>query len=799
MSTNHVCNLIFAQRCKPLFITTTLLLLLLLAFAEQFQTLKAFAADGDIVHTTNFSMSCPSGIGVGIAFDGEFLWYSCYDSSPDLYKAEALTGNVVATYNIAGGLGALAWDGTRKKIWAGAGCASGQSGAEVYLIDPMTGLGSLQFTIPNFDGNCLDDGLAYDGENDTLYHSWDGAVTIRHLSVTGVPQADDGFAWGGSSCYNSGLAIGGQLLYQGSNGCNHIWVVDKVTKTAAFDFPTGAGGVRDEDLECDNVTFRPKTVMWSVEAYEPRRAIAFEIPSGTCATGGGVDSDGDGLLDEWEVDGVTIDPDGSGPISPQFIDLPAMGADPNKPDIFLHIDWMEDASHSHRLDPEAIKKVVDAFAAAPYTSPTGSIGINLHIDQGPESILDFNTNTTWGALSRARALTHVNNLGTSGPGGYNWSAFQAIKDEAGGFTETGRTPIFHYVISAHNYGTTTSSGISRGIGASDFIVSLGSFTGGVGSINEQAGTLMHELGHNLGLHHGGSDDVNYKPNYLSVMNYSFQLQGVIKGGVGGVFDYSRFALGNLDEANLHEPTGLGAAAAGYGTRHFCPGSGYVPVANANGPIDWNCDGDSTDSGISADVNNQGGSTQVLTGFDDWTNVKLKGGAIGLAGITPNLPIETEEDLLTVEVANEIVPLLPPVADAGGPYIGVVGETITFDGSGSYDPDGTIVLYEWDFESDGVFDFSSPNPTATHIYTTEFSGMVTLRVTDNSGGIGTDTASVDITVTPTPTNTPTATPTWTPTEIPTTTPTETSTPTVTSTPTPTEIPRLEIYLPLILVD
>ena len=32
---------------------------------------------------------------------------------------------------------------------------------------------------------------------------------------------------------------------------------------------------------------------------------------------------------------------------------------------------------------------------------------------------------------------------------------------------------------------------------------------------------MHELGHTLGLQHGGADDVNLKPNYLSVMSYAF--------------------------------------------------------------------------------------------------------------------------------------------------------------------------------------------------------------------------------------------------------------------------------------
>ena len=39
---------------------------------------------------------------------------------------------------------------------------------------------------------------------------------------------------------------------------------------------------------------------------------------------------------------------------------------------------------------------------------------------------------------------------------------------------------------------------------------------------------MHELGHNLGLHHGGDDGVNFKPNYLSIMNYSFEILGTLR-------------------------------------------------------------------------------------------------------------------------------------------------------------------------------------------------------------------------------------------------------------------------------
>mgnify|MGYP001769098295 CR=1 FL=1 len=59
----------------------------------------------------------------------------------------------------------------------------------------------------------------------------------------------------------------------------------------------------------------------------------------------------------------------------------------------------------------------------------------------------------------------------------------------------------------------------------------------IGSIGQQGGTLMHELGHTLGLRHGGNVETNDKPNYLSVMNYSFQRcivpasPGLLPGGL----------------------------------------------------------------------------------------------------------------------------------------------------------------------------------------------------------------------------------------------------------------------------
>jgi hypothetical protein len=88
----------------------------------------AKAATGDLVDTVKFSQDCGSGLGVGLAFDGTNLWISCYASNPDLLRANPTTGVVDATYNIAGGLGALAYDGGRNGLWAGWGGGAGPDG-----------------------------------------------------------------------------------------------------------------------------------------------------------------------------------------------------------------------------------------------------------------------------------------------------------------------------------------------------------------------------------------------------------------------------------------------------------------------------------------------------------------------------------------------------------------------------------------------------------------------------------------------------------------------------------------------
>ncbi|UCE06955.1 MAG: tandem-95 repeat protein, partial [bacterium] len=86
---------------------------------------------------------------------------------------------------------------------------------------------------------------------------------------------------------------------------------------------------------------------------------------------------------------------------------------------------------------------------------------------------------------------------------------------------------------------------------------------------------------------------------------------------------------------------------------------------------------------------------------------------------------------------------PPVADLGGPYQANEGSTITFNASASYDTDGTITKYEWDFQYDGVYDRTTTTATTNYAFNDDFNGQVKLRVTDNESETATDVKSLVI--------------------------------------------------------
>jgi uncharacterized repeat protein (TIGR01451 family) len=334
---------------------------------------------------------------------------------------------------------------------------------------------------------------------------------------------------------------------------------------------------------------------------------------------GNPDNDGDALCDNWET--VGLDGDNDGVADLQLYDLNGDGtidaseqADLNHKDIYLEIDFME----LHQPDAGALADVVAAFAAAPVTNPAGGPGVTLHIQTDEQALL--HSDELAFPPCTATAPAGVPDFDAVKAASFGTAAERAVGTQV----TSAKRFAFHYSLFVHNLlGLDGTSGCAEIFG-NDFVVSLGSWSsvGGhpVGTRDEQAGTLMHEFGHNLNLRHGGADDINCKPNYLSVMTYTRQINGAPISG--RPLDYSRSALPTLDEASLSEPAGV-AGPVGDQTAYGPP---FRQVAPADGPIDWNRDSDTVDSGVSADINNVGiggcaGAGTVLQGHDDWTNLR----------------------------------------------------------------------------------------------------------------------------------------------------------------------------------
>jgi hypothetical protein len=318
---------------------------------------------------------------------------------------------------------------------------------------------------------------------------------------------------------------------------------------------------------------------------------------------GSADTDGDAIPDNWETSGLDVN--GGGP----EVTLP--GATVGRKDLYVEIDCLVASDHSHCPRQDALQDVVQSFANAPVPNTDGTTGIQLHLDTGTL----FGSGVTSVAGSGGVTGT-LGNLGGGGSqiseagntvvdwdGGSDGTSFYVLK--AANF-DPNRAYIYRYALFAHQTNARQAtfdctSGWAEDIPGNDFMVTLGgqfdsdkngtgdgacwgTDTNGfsVGSRKQQAGTFMHEFGHTLGLGHGGGDGVNNKPNYLSVMNYSFQMCSVtsLPAALPGGCDYSRDDLPDLTETSppaLDECAGIGDP---YGL----------------GTVDW--DGDGTFEGAS---------------------------------------------------------------------------------------------------------------------------------------------------------------------------------------------------------
>ena len=239
-----------------------------------------------------------------------------------------------------------------------------------------------------------------------------------------------------------------------------------------------------------------------------------------------VDSDGDGLPDVWEQHGVILS-DGTA------VPLPGYGADVNRPDLFLQLNWMAseyrslgcedtyvdacDFADKRNLGPSAqmLKEMVDLF---------NDHGINLHIDAG-------------------ELFTNIPNYTPQGGETVDYNRYyfkdeiQAYKlldniDEFLGERDNiFRIGVIGDQIDQGNY----ASGISL-VGDNSLFIANNRL---MGSDAKLRNTILHELGHTLDLRHWGANDtvgdlikgvsLPMAPEYDSVMNYLYQF---------GKFNYS---------------------------------------------------------------------------------------------------------------------------------------------------------------------------------------------------------------------------------------------------------------------
>ncbi|MFF0339297.1 hypothetical protein [Kribbella sp. NPDC004875] len=356
---------------------------------------------------------------------------------------------------------------------------------------------------------------------------------------------------------------------------------------------------------------RPRPALFAVltsvatAALAASSAVAAPVPPTDSAATvvAATDTDGDSLPDAWETNGY--DANGDGVVD---VDLPAMGANPKKKDLFVEMDYM-----SGRLaTTAALDRIVQVFATAPVSNPDGSTGVTIHLDAGSARGTKYD-------LGGGNEVTYDADL--------NPSATQTNAIKAANFAAA-RKAVFHYMIWGDSYDGGCSSGQAFNIPNDTFIVTVGPKCNWNATDDTNVGTFVHELGHNIGLKHGGTDNLNYKPNYLSVMNYSFQLGGVLKADGTKYWGYSNVQPTSINEARPDETVGLGSLGAGYKTSWKCPnGTTRTTAGAANQPIDWNCDGDTTDTTTAADINGDK-TTSILIAQNNWANIVFGGGAVG---------------------------------------------------------------------------------------------------------------------------------------------------------------------------
>lgn len=298
------------------------------------------------------------------------------------------------------------------------------------------------------------------------------------------------------------------------------------------------------------------------------------------------DSDGDGLLDDWEKGSYTAPSGGT-------VALSTMGAKPLRKNVLVEADWIAAATPNATI----WGTIEAAFANAPVLNPDGSRGVSIIIDRGQGGAF------TGGGTVLADHTTM--DFGPSTATGY--TDFFTYKTNN---FNNDRLNIFHYAV----FGRARPNGSSgRGeIWGNDFMITFVNFSQWAQAL-AQVGTFIHELGHNLGLTHGDLNNTpaqwneTRKPNFASTMSYRWQFPGVSNDcnwGSEGFHTYSAGQYARITESSVNENVGI------------CD----------NAPLDMNADG--MFSTVAIDFSADGGTTGVHDDFDQWGKLLLNFRASG---------------------------------------------------------------------------------------------------------------------------------------------------------------------------
>lgn len=263
-----------------------------------------------------------------------------------------------------------------------------------------------------------------------------------------------------------------------------------------------------------------------------------------------MDTDGDGLNDYIESEQFEDYDDTfcATSVTPKVCASP----DPLKKDIYVEVDWMENGTTSYKPTSTQLDLVKDAFEDK---------GINLHFDTG-----QYGGGNELPVISPLKFVPDVSD-----------TDFFNLKNGdltySPNFAEE-RRGIWRYMITGNQYDDGddyTTSGVAYP-GDDDAFISLGQIVSDHPSTADVAvaGTIMHELGHNLCLSksaYSGQDasclssliDTSAPLDYNSVMNYNKQFSMVnYSDGVNVLDDHDDWSaiLVGMDDFVVHgeDPT-----------------------------------------------------------------------------------------------------------------------------------------------------------------------------------------------------------------------------------------------------